>query len=170
MFSTLEVRESGTYEAAEEKTNTIHDPSWNYSYVGDRRLCGIDFHSGNSLLESACVVFEWRGLRHLIFMIPFFLYFVAGLVTGFHVYTLLALAVLGVPINPLEFVSLLGSLCLLIAAYVSLFKPDAAAKLALIAALAMWSFYGPAIAKSVRTIVDRHNVASNFAGSSSKPR
>jgi hypothetical protein len=109
-------------------------------------------------------------LRHLIFMIPFFLYFVAGLVTGFHVYTLLALAVLGVPINPLEFVSLLGSLCLLIAAYVSLFKPDAAAKLALIAALAMWSFYGPAIAKSVRKIVGGNNAASNFARSSSKPR
>lgn len=82
-------------------------------------------------------------------MLPFFLYFVASLITGFHVYTLLALAVYGAPANPLELVSLLGSLCLLIAAYVSLFKPNAAARLALIACLAIWCFYGPAIAKSV---------------------
>lgn len=93
-------------------------------------------------------------------MLPFFLYFVTGLVTGFHVYTLLALAVYGVPINPLEFVSLLGSLCLLIAAYLSLFKPNAAAKLALIAAIAMWSFYGPAIAKLVRSRFGNHQAAS----------
>jgi len=83
-------------------------------------------------------------------MFPFCIYFVAGVITGFHVYTLLALTVYGVPSNPLELVSLLGSLCLLIAAYVSLFKPHAAARLALIACLAMWCFYGPAIAKSVQ--------------------
>jgi hypothetical protein len=97
-------------------------------------------------------------------MLPFFLFFAAGLITGFHVYTLLALAVFGVPINPLEFVSLLGSLCLLIAACVSLFNPRAAAQIALIAALAMWSFYGPAIAKAVRAKIAMHNVASNVAG------
>ena len=86
----------------------------------------------------------------MVDMFPFFLYFAASVITGFHVYTLLALAVYGAPSNPLELVSLLGSLCLLIAAYVSLFKPNAAAKLALIACLAIWCFYGPAIAKSVR--------------------
>ncbi len=79
-------------------------------------------------------------------MIPFILYFVAGTVTGFHVYTLLSLAVLGGPLHPFELVSLAGSLCLLIAAYLSLFKPHAAARLALIASLAIWCFYGPAIA------------------------
>jgi hypothetical protein len=83
-------------------------------------------------------------------MLPFFLYFVASVITGFHVYTLLALTVYGAPSNPLELVSLLGSLCLLISAYVSLFKPYAAARLALIACLAIWCFYGPAIAKSIR--------------------
>lgn len=83
-------------------------------------------------------------------MFPFCLYFVASVITGFHVCTLLSLAVYGAPWNPLEVVSLLGSLCLLIAAYVSLFKPCAAAKLALIACLAIWCFYGPAIAKSVQ--------------------
>ena len=83
-------------------------------------------------------------------MLPFFLYFVASVITGFHVCTLLALTVYGAPSNPLELVSLLGSLCLLITAYVSLFKPYAAARLAPIACLAIWCFYGPAIAKSIR--------------------
>jgi hypothetical protein len=88
-------------------------------------------------------------------MLPFCLYFVAGVITGLHVYTLLALAVYGVPFNPLELVALSGSLCLLIAAYVSLFKPYAAARLALLASLAIWCFYGPAIAKSIRTKHDK---------------
>jgi hypothetical protein len=82
-------------------------------------------------------------------MLPFLLYFVTGVVTGFHVYTLM-FAGFGVPFSPLELVSLLGSLCLLIAACLSLFKPYAAARLALVAALAMWCFYGPAIANGVR--------------------
>ena len=87
----------------------------------------------------------------IVDMLPFFLYFVASMTTGVHVCILLALAAHGAPSNPLELVSLLGSLCLLIAAYVSLFKPYAAARLALIACLAIWCFYGPAVAKSVRT-------------------
>jgi hypothetical protein len=84
-------------------------------------------------------------------MLPFFLYFIAAAITGLHVYTLLALAAYGVPFDPLELLSLLGSLCLLLAAYISLFKPHAAARLALLACLTIWSFYGPAIAKLVRT-------------------
>jgi len=52
-------------------------------------------------------------------------------------------------VNPLELISLAGSLCLLVAAYLSLFKPDAAAKLALLAALTLWCFYGPAIARTI---------------------
>jgi hypothetical protein len=86
----------------------------------------------------------------IVEMLPFFLYFLASVITGFHVCMLLALAAHGAPSNPLELVSLLGSLCLLIAAYVSLFKPYAAARLALIACLAIWCFYGPAVAKSIR--------------------
>jgi hypothetical protein len=83
-------------------------------------------------------------------MIPFFLYLAAGAVTGFQVYALLVLAVLGGPVNPLEFVSLAGSLCLIVAAYLSLFKPHAAARLAWLASLAIWCFYGPAIARTIR--------------------
>jgi len=82
-------------------------------------------------------------------MLPFCLYFVAGLITAFHVYTLVALAAYGVPINPLEFLSLLGSLSLVTAAYISLFKPYAAARIALVACLVMWSFYAPAIVRSL---------------------
>lgn len=90
-------------------------------------------------------------------MLPFCLYFVTGIVTGFHVYTLVLLGLYGAPSNPFEFVSLLGSLCLLIAAYVSLSKPNAAAKIALLASLMIWCFYGPAIAKSVRTNLNKHS-------------
>jgi hypothetical protein len=96
-------------------------------------------------------------------MLPFFLYFAAGVLTGFHVYTLLALTVLGVPMNALELISLLGSFCLMLAAYLSLFKPGAAAKIALLACLAMWCFYGPAIAKTVRTAV-RPKSSSSSSG------
>lgn len=88
-------------------------------------------------------------------MLPFFLYLVAGVVTGFHVYTLLTLIQLGAPSHPLEFVSLLGSLGLVVAAYLSLFRPHVAAKLALLASLAAWCFYGPAIARTVETRLHR---------------
>lgn len=95
------------------------------------------------------------GLRVIIFnMLPFCIYFVASVITGFQVYTLLTPAIYGAPWDPLELVSLLGSLCLLIAAYVSLFKPYAAARLALIGCLAIWCFYGPAIAKSIGPKLD----------------
>jgi len=86
-------------------------------------------------------------------MLPFIIYFVTAVVTGFHLYTLLSLAVYGVLINPLELIALLGSLCLLIAGYVSLFRPRGAARLALLALLVIWCFYGPAIARTVRNSV-----------------
>lgn len=84
-------------------------------------------------------------------MLPFFLYFAAGMVTAIHLLSLLSVSAYGGPFNPLELVALLGSVGLLVAAYVSLFKPYAAARVALIASLAIWSFYGPAIARTLRT-------------------
>ena len=93
-------------------------------------------------------------------MLPFFLYFAAGVITGFHVYTLLALTVYGAPFNSLELVSLLGSVGLLVAAFIGLFKPYAAARIALIACLMTWTFYGPAIAKIVRTKFDKPSAVS----------
>src|ERR1700734_1947398 len=93
-------------------------------------------------------------------MLPFCLYFVASVITGFHIYSLLALTVYGVPFNPLELVSLLGSFLLLIAACISLFRPYAAARVALIACLLIWSFYAPATANLVRAAFHRHKVVS----------
>lgn len=93
-------------------------------------------------------------------MLPFCLYFVAGVITGFHVYALLALTVYGAPFNPLEFVSLFGSFLLLIAACISLFRPYAAARVALIACLLIWSFYAPATVNLVRHGLHRHKVVS----------
>jgi len=84
-------------------------------------------------------------------MLPFILYFVTSIITALHLYTLLALAIYGVPVSPLEFVALLGSLLMLIAAYISLFRARIAAQIALIAALLLWSFYAPAIAHRLRS-------------------
>jgi len=83
-------------------------------------------------------------------MLPFLIYFVAGALTGYHLYTLIALAAYGAPFNPLEFVAFMGSVGLVLAGYVSLFRPYAAARIALIASLLVWGFYGPAIAKLTR--------------------
>jgi hypothetical protein len=95
-------------------------------------------------------------------MLPFFLYCGTAAVTGLHIYTLLALAVYGVPVDPLELLALLGSFVLLAAAYVSLFKPQLAAKIALLAALLIWSFYGPAVAKIVRAKFEKQSVFSGI--------
>lgn len=84
-------------------------------------------------------------------MLPFILYLSCGVVTGFHMYSLLSIAVQGAAFSWLELVCSLGSLCLLVAAYISLFRPLVAARIALLAALAIWSFYAPAIAKIVRS-------------------
>jgi len=84
-------------------------------------------------------------------MLPFILYLVTAVVTAFHLWSLLSFALYGAPFNLLELLSLLGSFCLLIAAYISLFRPHAGARLALIACLVMWCFYAPAIGKLVRT-------------------
>jgi hypothetical protein len=83
-------------------------------------------------------------------MLPFFLYLLTGLITGFHLYTLLALVVYGAPFNLLEVLAFLGSIALIIAAYLSLFRSYLAARVALIATLLIWSFYGPALAKLAR--------------------
>jgi hypothetical protein len=95
-------------------------------------------------------------------MLPFVIYFAAAVITGFHVYSLLAMTVYGIPFNVLEVTSLLGSFVLLIAAFISLFKPPAAARVALIACLLMWSFYGPAIANLERAKLGTHTALSEI--------
>ena len=54
--------------------------------------------------------------------VAFHLVYRGWVITGLHVYTLM-FAGFGIPFNPLELVSLLGSVCLLMAACLSLFKP-----------------------------------------------
>ena len=92
-------------------------------------------------------------------MLPFFLYLIAGGLTGFQVYSLAALAAYGAPLSPLEYLSLLGSLAMIVAAYLSLFKPRAAARLALVAALTIWCFYAPATLNTVRAKLAGHGAA-----------
>lgn len=89
-------------------------------------------------------------------MLPFFLYLIAGALTGFQVYALLALGVYGAPVSPLEFLSLLGSLVLIAAAYLSLWKPCVAARVALLAALTIWCFYAPATVQTIRARLPGH--------------
>jgi hypothetical protein len=78
-------------------------------------------------------------------MLPFFLYLIAGVMTAVPVLFGLGWAVWGAPISIWEYVSLLGSLVLVLSAYVSLVQARKAARLALAGAIAIWSFYLPAI-------------------------
>ena len=89
-----------------------------------------------------------RSRHHLCFLL--FLYAATGVVTAFHLYYLLVLSAFGVPQNSWEFIALLLSLCILICAYLSLYKPVLAARIVLIATLGMWFFYGPAIVATAR--------------------
>jgi hypothetical protein len=57
----------------------------------------------------------------------------------------------------------------MIAAFISLFRPYVAARVALVASLLIWSFYGPAIAKLVRTKVNNHSVLSASLVSHASP-
>ncbi len=84
-------------------------------------------------------------------MLPFLLYLIAGVLTGFQVYALVALGAYGAPVSPLELLSLFGSLVLIVTAYVSLWNPRLAARVALLAALLIWCFYAPATLHAVRT-------------------
>jgi len=82
-------------------------------------------------------------------MLPFLLYAITGGTTGVQVFRLVMWAVWGKAVHPLEHVSLLGSVVLIVVAVFSLWRPRPAAWVALIATLCMWSFYGPALYKSV---------------------
>ncbi len=97
-------------------------------------------------------------------MLPFVLYFVAAMVTGFHLYSLLSLIVYGAGFNLLEVTALFGSFLLLIAAYVSLFKPRVAAQIALVGALTLWCFYGPALANLARSKLAKRTTTSQYMG------
>jgi hypothetical protein len=96
-------------------------------------------------------------------MFPFSLYAIAGILTGVHLYLLLGLTAYAPAANLLEWIALAGSLCLLAAAGISLFKPRAAARVALIACLLIWTFYAPATVKTLQTKVLRHRVVTEHS-------
>jgi len=73
------------------------------------------------------------------------LYALTGLATGVQLGYLLSWAIWGAPTSPLQYVALLGSVALLVAAVLSMWKPRAATTVALGGSLLLWCFYGPAL-------------------------
>ena len=71
------------------------------------------------------------------------LYVVAGVVTGLHNFYLIMDMVNGAPIPLLNCAALLGSVMLLAAAVLVLFRPRVAAKVGLTGSLLSWLFYAP---------------------------
>jgi hypothetical protein len=82
--------------------------------------------------------------------LAFILYLITGIATAAPVVYALGWAVWGAPIVATEYISLLGSATLVVAAFVSLIKWRIAARIALAAVLAIWSLYLPAINGAVR--------------------
>jgi hypothetical protein len=83
-------------------------------------------------------------------MLRFSVYLAAGIVTGVPVFRLLAASVWGVPRLPLEYVSLAGSLLLVVAAFLSLGDRRLAARVAVLGLLCNGAFYGPLAVKTVQ--------------------
>jgi hypothetical protein len=80
------------------------------------------------------------------------LYVVTALVTAAQVYWLLAWGMWGAPTTPLQYVSLGGSLVLLIAGIVAKWKARASAFAAVGACVAIWCFYAPAVIHTLRSL------------------
>jgi hypothetical protein len=82
-------------------------------------------------------------------MLATILYAATAFATGVQVYWLLAWGIWGAPTSPWQYVSICGSLALLIAGLVSRWKRRAAAFTAVGASLALWCFYAPALIHSL---------------------
>ncbi len=85
-------------------------------------------------------------------MIPFLIYWVTALATVTPVLVLIAFAVWGRPISALELISLAGSVCLGVGAFVSLYVRRAASLLILASAFAQWIYMAPALHAAARNI------------------
>jgi hypothetical protein len=72
------------------------------------------------------------------------LYLITGLVMTAQTYWLLMWAIWGAPTSFIEYVALLGGLCLLLAAILSIWLKRLSAWLAFASILMMWCFYLPA--------------------------
>ena len=82
--------------------------------------------------------------------LAFILYLLTGIATAVPIIYALKWAVWGAPIILTEYVSLLGSVALVVSAFISLTERRIAARIALISVLAVWSFYFPAISGVAR--------------------
>ena len=74
-------------------------------------------------------------------MVPFFVYLAAAVAVGAQTFRAMTWAVWGAPTSPLQFIALVGSALLFVAANVALFRVRAGATLALIGALGCWTMY-----------------------------
>jgi hypothetical protein len=74
------------------------------------------------------------------------LYMTTALATGAQVYWLMMWSIWGALTSRTQYVALCGSLALMLAALLAIWKARAAATTALCASVAIWSFYGPALA------------------------
>lgn len=79
-------------------------------------------------------------------MLPFLLYLITALATANQVFTLLTWAFWGAPTSPLQCSSLIGSVLLLLSAFLVVFKYKVGIRISLVATVLIWGFYGPALA------------------------
>lgn len=80
------------------------------------------------------------------------LYVLTAVVTGAQVYWLLAWGIWGAPTSPLQYVSICGSLALLVAGVLAKWRPRATAVMAMSATIAMWCFYAPAMIHTIHSL------------------
>ena len=76
------------------------------------------------------------------------LYLVTSVATAFHVFYQMMWTIWGAPINPLHYVSMIGSAILLVSSAIALFRSHVAAKVGTVGIIAAWCFYGPALVYS----------------------
>ena len=72
-------------------------------------------------------------------------YLTTGVLTGYQVYYNLVLAIWGVPTSWVEYVSICGSILMLVSAGIGFGAERASHRLAFFAAILEWMFYAPAI-------------------------
>lgn len=90
--------------------------------------------------------------------LPVLLYALSGISTGVPVVYLYLWSVWGAPTSFVEFLSISGSLALIIAAVLTIKKPILAARVAFFGSLAVWSFYLPAIVKQVQITLNARRI------------
>ena len=92
-----------------------------------------------------------RGMNYCLVMVWLLLYLLTGIATAIPVVWALGWAVWGAGTSPTEYLSLCGSLVLVLSSLVSLANRRSAARLALLGAFAIWSFYLPTILGVVKS-------------------